>query len=156
MLNRTGIAPRSAPVHFGPHLIEFLEKDMQVMRVLALVLFSGTASAQPFPAGMMRDVVTQACTQCHAADVVTSQVKTRDEWAGTVSQMIANGANVSEGDYDKVVDYLAANFPSAMTRKAPTPQTVVARTPTKASPKISSKKPKAPSSKPRKQIVGRK
>lgn len=129
---------------------------MLFVRVLALVLCSGAASAQTFPAGAMRDVVTQACTQCHAADVVTSQLKTREEWAGTVSQMIANGANVKDGDYDKVVDYLASNFSSAMARKASPPLTVAPRASTKVSQRIATKKPRVLSAKPRKPIAGHK
>lgn len=87
-------------------------------RVLAVVVISTTGPvwAESFPPGQMRDVVASACTQCHSGDVVTSQQKSRGEWADTVGQMVANGAVIPQANYDKVVDYLAANFPSAIAK----------------------------------------
>jgi competence protein ComEA len=77
-----------------------------------LVLAAGAAQADDFPAGDMHDKVAKTCTQCHASGVVTSQQKTRDDWAQTVTTMISNGADVSDADFDKVVDYLAKSFPA--------------------------------------------
>ena len=80
----------------------------------ALVLAGSPAFAQgpdPFPPGDGHDVVVQACTQCHAADVITSSGKSREEWSTTVSTMVGNGATVSDADFGKVVDYLAKSFP---------------------------------------------
>lgn len=79
---------------------------------LGLMLAAGAAQADDFPAGDMHDKVSQACTQCHASGVVTSQGKTRDDWAQTVTTMISNGANITDADYDKTVDYLAKSFPA--------------------------------------------
>jgi hypothetical protein len=77
-----------------------------------LMLAAGAAQADDFPAGPMHDKVVQACTQCHDGGVVTSQHKTRDDWAQTVTTMISNGANIADADYDKTVDYLAKSFPA--------------------------------------------
>jgi Zn-dependent alcohol dehydrogenase len=79
---------------------------------LAVVLAAGAAQADDFPAGDMHDTVSKACTQCHGADVVVSQHKSRDDWGQTVTTMISNGANITDADYDKVVDYLAKSFPA--------------------------------------------
>ena len=68
-------------------------------------------AADPFPPGDGHDVVVQACTQCHAPDVITSSGKSREEWSATVSTMVGNGATVSDADFGKVVDYLAKSFP---------------------------------------------
>jgi Zn-dependent alcohol dehydrogenase len=90
-------------------------KAMRVSGVffgLAAVLAASVAQADDFPAGDMHDKVSQACTQCHAADVVVSQHKSRDDWAQTVTTMISNGANITDADYDKTVDYLAKSFPA--------------------------------------------
>jgi hypothetical protein len=80
--------------------------------VVGLLLAAGAARADDFPAGPMHDTVTKACTQCHTAEVVTSQAKTREGWVSTVNQMVANGAPVTDAEFDKVVDYLAKNFPA--------------------------------------------
>jgi hypothetical protein len=44
--------------------------------------------------------------------VVSAQRKTRADWADTVTQMVASGAQVSDADFDKVVSYLAVSFPA--------------------------------------------
>ena len=89
-------------------------KPMIRVPVMAVgfLLAAGAAQADDFPAGPMHDTVTKACTQCHTAEVVTSQAKTRDGWLNTVNQMVANGAPVSDAEFDKVVDYLANNYPA--------------------------------------------
>lgn len=86
-----------------------------VLFLAALLISATTANAEEFPAGTGRDIVASACTQCHDAGVVTSQRKTRAEWESTVSQMIANGANVKESSFEQAVDYLARNFPAVGT-----------------------------------------
>jgi cytochrome c5 len=87
----------------------------QMLRISGLiagfvVLAAGAAQANTLPPGPMHDTVTKACAQCHSADVVSSQRKSRADWADTVNQMVANGAQVSDAEFDKVVDYLAKNF----------------------------------------------
>ena len=79
---------------------------------LAVFLAAGAAQADEFPPGAMLDVVAKACTQCHSSSLITSSGKTREDWASTVTTMIGNGANVSDADFDKVVDYLAQSFPA--------------------------------------------
>ena len=85
---------------------------MRVSGLIAgfIVLTAGAARADTMPPGPMHDTVVKACAQCHSADVVSSQRKTRAGWADTVNQMVANGAQVSDAEFDKVVDYLAKNF----------------------------------------------
>jgi quinoprotein glucose dehydrogenase len=83
--------------------------------LIAAMLFGGlvvstAANADDFPAGDMHDVVATACTACHVAAQVTAQHKTSEQWAETVSQMISNGAQVKDSDFDKVVAYLTKNF----------------------------------------------
>jgi len=87
---------------------------MKSVFILAASLFggvlAGVAHADDFPPGGAHDLVAKACTACHVATQVTSQHKTADQWGETVNQMISNGAQVDDKDFDKVVDYLAKNF----------------------------------------------
>ncbi len=89
----------------------------QMMRlsglIVTLVLAATAARADDLPPGPMHDTVVKACAQCHSADIVSAQRKTRAAWADTVNQMMANGATVSDAEFDKVVDYLAKSFPAS-------------------------------------------
>jgi hypothetical protein len=78
----------------------------------ALAVAGPTAHADEFPAGPAHDKVAQASTQCHGGDVIAGQRLSRDGWADTVARMVANGAQISEADQPRIVDYLAANFPA--------------------------------------------
>lgn len=85
---------------------------MRFSLLCAAACVSTSAFAQsPFPPGDGHDLVAQHCVQCHAADVITSSGKTREDWMATVSTMIGMGAPVPESETNKVVDYLAKNFP---------------------------------------------
>ena len=88
----------------------------QMMRVSGLIvgffLTASAAQANDLPPGPIHDTVSTACSQCHSPEVVSSQRKTRAAWADTVNQMMANGATVSDTEFDKVVDYLAKKFPA--------------------------------------------
>jgi hypothetical protein len=77
----------------------------------ALTLASPTL-AQELPPGPEQMLVTQACTTCHLASQFTSHRQTAGEWAQTVNQMINKGAVVGDSDFDKIVNYLAKNFPA--------------------------------------------
>ena len=86
----------------------------RVSGLMAALLLTTTVAAQAdtLPPGPGRDMVAKACAQCHSADVVSAQRKTRADWADTVTQMVASGAQVSDADFDKVVNYLAVSFPA--------------------------------------------
>ncbi len=75
------------------------------------------ARADDFAPGAEHDLVAKACTACHVGAQVTSQHKSAEQWSETVSQMISNGAQIPDADFDKVVAYLAQNYGPA----APSP-----------------------------------
>ena len=62
------------------------------------------------PAGPGRELVQEKCSLCHELQQVVAPRKTVDEWAVTLDRMIANGAKVSDAEYDPVLNYLAAHF----------------------------------------------
>jgi competence protein ComEA len=55
-------------------------------------------------------VVTRACAKCHGLASVLRERNTRGRWAAIVDDMISRGAEVSDPEFEKVVDYLAANL----------------------------------------------
>lgn len=107
----------SGPVHESHAMLRY-KLEWNTMKRLAVLVFgpsllmAAPAFAQsPFPPGEGQKVVADACTQCHAAELVTNTGKTREGWADTVTTMIGNGAAVTDADFNKVVDYLAKNYP---------------------------------------------
>jgi hypothetical protein len=110
-MSRLFVEHRSAAVHEGTAILRAMMK--QTVFIAAALAFAGPAAlADEFPAGPMHDKVATACTQCHGGDVVAGQRLNRDGWADMVARMIANGAQISEADQPKVVNYLAASFPA--------------------------------------------
>ncbi|WP_294391478.1 PQQ-binding-like beta-propeller repeat protein [uncultured Sphingomonas sp.] len=65
-----------------------------------------------FAPGSERPFVQQACTACHVAAQVTNQRKSRADWSATVEKMVGFGAQVPDAEFDRVVDYLARNYPA--------------------------------------------
>jgi quinoprotein glucose dehydrogenase len=54
--------------------------------------------------------VARLCGQCHAFETVTRTRRTRQQWQAQVEAMVAKGAQISDDDFDPVVDYLAAHY----------------------------------------------
>jgi competence protein ComEA len=74
-----------------------------------LVICSGI-SAQDLPDGPGKDVVKRMCSSCHGLNVITSTVKTRNQWGNTVDVMVSRGATGTDDEIDQVIDYLATHF----------------------------------------------
>jgi|SRR6185437_11737311 mono/diheme cytochrome c family protein len=68
------------------------------------------AIAQELPPGDGRDVVQSACTACHGIDVIVSQRHTPDEWRDVVSEMVGNGASLTDDQFAAVVKYLSTTL----------------------------------------------
>lgn len=80
--------------------------------VIAAALLGGLAAAgasvaQELPQGPGRDVVQNACSQCHGSDVIAAKRATSDEWKDIVARMIGNGAALDDNQYVAVVNYLS-------------------------------------------------
>jgi competence protein ComEA len=85
--------------------------------VVGLCLIFAVAQSTPpkagvdaLPDGPGKEVAQKNCLSCHNARVATSKRGTEDDWATTVSQMIARGANISDDDADTIVQYMAVHF----------------------------------------------
>jgi mono/diheme cytochrome c family protein len=79
----------------------------------ACVLLNFGAEAQqtgPFPAGVGRDIIAVACTQCHRAGPITQLRMGEEAWRQQVYNMVLRGAQIGPDEIDDVVKYLATNF----------------------------------------------
>ena len=88
---------------------------MRLSRLVSLAAIStltigACAHAQELPEGQGKSLVQTACTQCHGVDVIVSQSRSREDWTEVVSRMVGNGAQLSDEDYNQVIQYLAINL----------------------------------------------
>lgn len=95
--------------------------------LIAAILFSGTgfagaSAAEDLPPGDGHDVVQNACTGCHGVDLIVAQRHTSDEWRDVVSQMVGNGASLTDDQFATVVKYLG----TTLAPESPTGSTVQA------------------------------
>jgi competence protein ComEA len=60
----------------------------------------------------------KVCGNCHASSMV-SDLKTQDEWAETVGNMVSIGAKGTKEQFDAVLRYLAHNFTRVNINTAP-------------------------------------
>ena len=80
---------------------------------VAATLFLTLANAQEkLPKGPGRETTKRICGACHSAENVAGMAKTREEWGSVVGQMVADGAQGTEDEFNQIVDYLATNFPA--------------------------------------------
>jgi len=87
-----------------------------LMTTLGAGLVAGVFIVRPaiaqdmMPEGPGKAETVAACSGCHGLGQVTSEHRSAEDWAATVSSMINNGAPVADADFDKVVNYLATNY----------------------------------------------
>jgi hypothetical protein len=68
----------------------------------------GAFAPTVLPPGGARALVDKACgAGCHAMEVVTSQRMSAADWDAVVQNMVARGAQASEGDVKAIVEYLS-------------------------------------------------
>lgn len=77
------------------------------LAAVAALAIAASAQAQELPEGQGKALVQSACTQCHGIDVIVRQPRSRDDWTEVVSRMVGNGAQLSDEDYNQVIQYLA-------------------------------------------------
>ena len=85
-----------------------------VVSLLALAPAVVPAIAQDvvLPDGKGKDIVQQACADCHGLEQIVNNPMSAEKWRTTVEKMVKKGASVSPEQLDIVVDYLASYFAS--------------------------------------------
>lgn len=84
----------------------------------AVTVWGGAAQTQQkpiipenyFPDGQGRDIIFQACVQCHDLRNTVSQRKSAAAWKRTVDEMIWRGAPLMAEEAEIVSKYLTASF----------------------------------------------
>jgi cytochrome c5 len=88
--------------------------------VLFLIAFVTAAAAaspsraqqntNPLPAGDGRDLVSAVCSQCHYLGTIAKIRDGAPGWRLFVNNMVLRGAQLTDGEIDTVVNYLALNL----------------------------------------------
>ncbi len=55
-------------------------------------------------------LVQRVCTKCHALNTTTGQRNSPARWSDVVDDMVARGAEASDADIVKIIEYLSTNF----------------------------------------------
>jgi mono/diheme cytochrome c family protein len=69
------------------------------------------AKAEELPPGPGREPFQRICSGCHSTSIATSERHTAEKWGNIVDDMRARGATGSDEEMDKIVAWLAANYP---------------------------------------------
>ena len=84
------------------------------LKSFGLVFLSVAASGQTppvLPEGPGKDLVEAVCTACHTLERVVAKRATKAEWADKVLEMLQEDPDVTQQERDRIVEYLAKNFP---------------------------------------------
>jgi len=89
-----------------------------ILLACALLVPAGAAWAQ-LPDGPGKDITVKICGNCHNAEVVAGYHMASEGWTNTISQMIDQGAEGSEAQFNAILAYLVKNFGPAGPATAP-------------------------------------
>jgi competence protein ComEA len=84
--------------------------SLTALHVAAWALLAGSVWAQ-LPDGAGKEETQRVCKGCHELERSVSPRQDRDGWQQTMDKMVALGAQVTEKDYNAILDYLVKNYP---------------------------------------------
>jgi len=70
------------------------------------------SSAEGLPDGPGKNLVEAICSDCHTTERIAAQQLTKPQWADKVLEMLQEAPDVKQSERDKIVEYLARNFPA--------------------------------------------
>jgi hypothetical protein len=78
-----------------------------------LLALGGRAISQvELPAGPNRDVVYRKCASCHdLQNLVDTKGLSRENWNGTIDEMVTYGMMITPDEREQVLSYLATYLP---------------------------------------------
>lgn len=87
--------------------------DLRLL-VLATALTAAAlpSSAEGLPDGPGKDLVEAICSECHTTGRIALQQLTKPQWEDKVLEMLQEAPDVKQSERDKIVEYLAKNFPA--------------------------------------------
>jgi competence ComEA-like helix-hairpin-helix protein len=71
------------------------------------------------PQATDRALYVRVCAECHDLERTESLRRTRNEWRDTIYQMIDEGAEASDAEYETILDFLVTNYGAVAVNHAP-------------------------------------
>jgi mono/diheme cytochrome c family protein len=100
-----------------PYLSRALRQSARVLAIVLILIGCAALGSSVraddddvFPEGPGKAVLLKICTQCHAADSIAGQHRSRDEWKDTIDAMKGYGAEATDEELSIILDYLVKNF----------------------------------------------
>jgi hypothetical protein len=81
------------------------------------VIVAGQAPSPALPEGPGKELVEVVCTECHTLERVIAKRATKAEWQDKVLEMLQEDPDITQQERDKIVEYLAKNFPPKVADK---------------------------------------
>jgi competence protein ComEA len=76
--------------------------------------FAVNAAWAQLPDGAGKDTVMQVCGKCHDPEIVKGYHQDKGAWSHVISQMIDQGAEGTDDQFNAILAYLAKNFGPAL------------------------------------------
>jgi hypothetical protein len=67
----------------------------------------------PFPDDPHRELVVRVCSACHPPEVVVARRRTAAEWDEIVLRMIQHGAEATDEEQQRIIEYFARHYGEA-------------------------------------------
>jgi competence protein ComEA len=77
---------------------------------MCLLWSADEEDVKKLPEGEGKDAVVKACFACHGAGNFRKARLTKDEWSDQVADMMDRGAQATDTEAARIIDYLALNF----------------------------------------------
>lgn len=82
---------------------------LSVVLAVDAILFAA-GPARPVENDRGRELVEDVCTYCHGLSKLKGQQLSRTEWRDLIKGMISEGAPVTDEEFSRILDYLAAKY----------------------------------------------
>jgi cytochrome c-type biogenesis protein CcmH/NrfF len=80
---------------------------------------AGVRQKADSPQAPERALYVRVCAECHDLERTESLRRTENEWRDTIYQMIDDGAEASDAEYQTILDFLVSNYGAVAVNRAP-------------------------------------
>jgi competence ComEA-like helix-hairpin-helix protein len=70
------------------------------------------------PESAQTKVYVRVCAHCHSLDRIETRHRTKSEWSATIEQMLDDGAEMTDEEYETILDVLIRNFGAVSINRA--------------------------------------
>ena len=87
-----------------------MKYPIKAILLFALAAFAAGAAWAQLPEGAGKAAVMQVCSKCHDPEIIKGYHQEKSAWTHVISQMIDQGAEGTDDQFNLILDYLAKNF----------------------------------------------